>query len=221
MSASLRSRSRKRAMASCAADSTGTGAPPSWSTPLILSSISNGPSSTSARNLSNTTRLVSECASCRWSTNSSRVCPAEPPATWHPTHRVCTTDEIPTTNASSEDSGGPAPRAGAVERFVTCPVTLDSRLMAFTGRPDVNVNCHLPAPSPSAPSNPLSPDSSCCADSVLDDRAGNCTWTLPRESFPLSSTPCTVTVAAASRGLTSRSRLLRPVLLPGLKNGTR
>ena len=98
------------------------------------------------------------------------------------------------------------------------------RLMTITGASAVRINCHLPLPSPRAPSisapggHPAElPDSRFCAVGVNAVPGGNEIET--SEATPSSSMPSTRIVTDWSLGLTRRRWLTCSWLLPGLTRG--
>ena len=111
--------------------------------------------------------------------------------------------------------------SGAVDRFVRCPVGLDSRLMTASGASDSTASDHLPAPSPSDPDSPgAAPVSSSDAVYVRDAPAAISTDTSP-PAAPRSSVPDTTAVAVTAPRFARRSRLSWFRLLPGLNTATR
>ena len=116
----------------------------------------------------------------------------------------------------------PSPASGSVERFVRCPVGLDSRLITSTGASAVTTNCHFPRPSSSIPASPSpSPDSSSFAVTVRDAPDGTSSSTAVPGVSPSSSMPSMVTAAVSSPRLMMRRRLTWLTLLAGLKMATR
>ena len=108
--------------------------------------------------------------------------------------------------------------AGVVDKFVRWPVGLETRLITSTRDEDSISTRHLPSPSPSAPSSPGAiPDSSSAAEYVLAWPGGISILTADPGVEPASSVPRMVTAIVSAPGLTSRSRPLWLMLLPGLK----
>ena len=215
-STSSPSSDRNRSIAAYSSVPDATWMPPPCDTPWIL--FSTYSASSSASRLSNAERFFARCSSSSSVANTSRVLPDTPPSTWQATHFDCTIGEISVRNTSSAVS---APPPGAVDRFVRCPVGLDSRLITATGASDSTASDHLPVPSPSAPAKPSPPVSSSCAVSVRDDPAGTVSATTLPGDAPASSVPATATSAGSVPAFTMRSRLRWLALLPGLNTATR
>ena len=137
------------------------------------------------------------------------MAPATPPSTWQLMHLVCTTGpEMYSANTSAAVSPGITLESGAVERFVRCPLGLESRLITWSDPSDDTSNCHLPDPAPSAPLSPSPyPLSSSRAVNVREAPAGTEKLTVPVDDSPLLSIPSTVTSAGSPPGLMTRSRL--------------
>ena len=188
--------------------------------PRIFSRINAAPSSTSARKSRNASRFRTSWSGFDARTSTSRVWPDAPPATWQLTHFAWPTDaEIITPKTSSAVSL--APRSGAVERFVRCPVGLDNRFITWIGDSEATLICHLPLPSPSDPWSPAPPVSSSAAETVRDTPAGTDNLTSPTPGSPRPSTPLMITPVASAPLLTKRSWLTCSRLLPGLNTAIR
>ena len=123
---------------------------------------------------------------------------------------------------SCSPAASPSPASGSVERFVRCPVGLDSRLITSMGWSDVTTNCHFPCPSSSIPASPSpSPDSSSSDVTIRDAPDGTSSSTSVPGVSPSSSMPSMVTDAVSSPRLMMRRRLTWLTLLAGLKMATR
>ena len=128
-------------------------------------------------------------------------------------------------NAADRIGGASSPgTAGArrvvVERLVMGPRGRRNKLITTRGWLAVTASRHLPNPAPKAPTSPSPPNSSAGAETVRAPSAGT-PKTTASPATPSSPTPATTAVAGAAPRLTTRNRLCRKVLPPGLKVATR